>query len=246
MGQLLTQVRGSCFIKTALPRGPGDGRRSKGKFTHLLDTPPQAWPLCILTSWPQWWPGPPRGSDPYSDWLPPFSGAVLPPGSCSPPPSAQSCCLTAPRHGRWWLLGRWGGGGRRGCQSACYCPDLRGCLSGTPTRGNEIVWRHFSHRCLILAGKKTVCVWRRVCARARVRAILQTPWMPVWVSFTAWLLTIWIMSVWFYDLSTKCESLKSVCVWGVRKGREGGDWWDTALEKRVKTWKQGFRWWHSD
>ena len=269
MGQLLTQVRGSCFIKTALPRVPGDGRRSKGKFPHLLDTPPQAWPLCILTSWPQWWPGPPVAriltliGCPHSQVrrAPHISGHAR--HSCGPSswvllaasgPSAPSCCLTPPRHGgRWWLLGRRGGGGRRGCQSACYCPDLRGRLSGTPTRGNEIVWRHFSHRCLISAGKKTVCVWRRVCVRARVRAILQTPWMPVWVRFTAWLLTIWIMSVWFYDLSTKCESLKSVCVWGGcqkitwwHKGREGGDWWDTALEKTVKRWKQGFRWWHSD
>ena len=53
VGQHLTQARGSCAVKTVLPRVPGDGRQSKGKLTHLLDTPPQAWPLCIVTSRPQ-------------------------------------------------------------------------------------------------------------------------------------------------------------------------------------------------
>ena len=63
---------------------------------------------------------------------------------------------------------------------------------GRPHRGNEIIWRHFSHHCLILAGKKTVfvcedmCVCVCVCVRVCVcaHAILQTPWKPACMRFT--------------------------------------------------------------
>lgn len=40
-----------------------------------------------------------------------------------------------------------------------YCPDLEGRLSGTPTRGNEIVRQHFSHQYSYLDWKEDcVCV----------------------------------------------------------------------------------------
>ena len=261
VGQHLTRVRGSCAIKTVLPRVPGDGRRSKGELTHLLDMPPQAWPLCILTSRPQWWPGPPSGYahlHPHICGHAPVMALAPPPGSSSLSPvhRLRAAGLTPPRHSRdhgdFW--GGGGGGGRRSCQLGYYCPDLGGHLSGTPTQGKwDSLAALFPPLSYLSWKEDSVCVWRHVrvcvCVRARnftnsVEACLHEVHsvtsdhmdyvrVILWLEYRAWA-----------PEECLCVVCRKRSWW--HKGRQGGDWWETALEKILKRWKQGFRWWDSD
>ena len=272
VGQHLTRVRGSCAIKTVLPRVPGDGRRSKGELTHLLDMPPQAWPLCILTSRPQWWPGPPSGYAHYSEWLPPFPGEASTRTSAAtpqswpwllllgPPRCLQSIgseLLAWPRPDTAVTMVTSGEVGEaEGGEAVSWGIIVQiweATYLGRPHRGNEIVWRHFSHHCLILAGKKTVFVCEDMCVCVCVRARNFTNSVEACLhevhSVTSDHMDYVRVILWLeYRAWAPEECLCVVCrkrSWW-HKGRQGGDWWETALEKILKRWKQGFRWWDSD
>lgn len=121
-----------------------------------------------------------------------------------------------------------------GCREAVrlwyYCPDLRGHLSETPTRGNEIVRQHFSHQYPYLDGKEgCVCVWRRVCVIFTNSCVCVCVYLSVFHSMTSEHMDNVCTILWL-----DYESMKYVQIlcWKKNRWQEGRGGWEIQKRKQ--------------